>query len=484
MRRKYFRNISGASLMEVIFVLGIMAVLTPVVIQFAFKDLADVRYLNLAKQLKEVIKTLSAYASTERDTWVKDSGVIKTTDAGVGEGLAKYGLVDSIDEKLFKNLSLKYVKNGDDKILYGVIDMSDFQLDAISFNKTLLYVGDNIGYVVSGEKCGECSSNACACAINGKWGVNFSEASNIGTPGNKKLYAVIRIDGSLIEDEYSSEVYLYRNRVDNYANTMSRDLDMGANSLNRSDFKDIKNVKGIDATFVGGIPVGSGSGAVVENLKALNSINGTFSGVLNVLDSIYFLSTGVVDESGKETSKSVLNFVAPTKILVPKIVLKKQTQLSELSLPNAYLLMFQGETVKPGIKAKDVELRNVDLQNLSLISSDSDFNNSKKLDIYGFDEEHGPYNAENESSENYVRNSRIRAEIPNVNAKNLNVKIININGGNYIESKNGLIKFQGGKILLGTGAKVNIYNLKGHSPKSLFNIIQDLNGILNEITKV
>ena len=106
--------------------------------------------------------------------------------------------------------------------MYGVIDMSGFSLNPNTFKKTLLYVGDNIGYAIKDEKCGECSSNACACAINGKWGVNFSEASNIGTPGNKKLYAVIRIDGSLIEDEYSSEVYLYRNRVDNYANTNAK----------------------------------------------------------------------------------------------------------------------------------------------------------------------------------------------------------------------------------------------------------------------
>ena len=82
MKNKQYFHDSGASLLEVILVLGIMAILTPVVMKFAFKDLAEIRYLNLAKQIKQVEKSLAAFSSTKRSDWGVGSVDVKKDDEG------------------------------------------------------------------------------------------------------------------------------------------------------------------------------------------------------------------------------------------------------------------------------------------------------------------------------------------------------------------------------------------------------------------
>ena len=53
---KKYKNDLGISLLEIVFALGIMASLTPLVVKFAFKDLSDIKYLNLAKKIKQLTK--------------------------------------------------------------------------------------------------------------------------------------------------------------------------------------------------------------------------------------------------------------------------------------------------------------------------------------------------------------------------------------------------------------------------------------------
>lgn len=439
---KKFKDVLGASLMEVILVLGIMAVLTPVVMKYAFKDLGDVKYLNLAKQFKQLIKSLSAYTSSERDSWTSQNGEISISD------LDKYGLTDTIEKTIVDNLSIRYVKygEGDDSrfALYGVVKMEPFHLDPISFNKVLGYVGDHIGYVVNGEKCGSCSGTVCACAINGNWGVNYSDTvTNVSNVKNGDLIAVVRIDDALLEDEYDSTIYLYRNRNDSGLNEMNRDFYLGSNELNMND---VKNVKEVNAQTTSGLATIGGESAVVNKLRLLKSKAGNIAGDIQVKTSIYF----------KEASTPVLNFVG-AKIFVPKIIFEKSTELANFMFSNAYLMMGDLGSYKPKLTVNNLTtLENIDLQTLSVTTLTSDDFN--KLDVYGFDEEKGGLDSDMDKEL-----SKLRVEAPNVDITNMNAKIININN-HYMQSSNGKISFRDGIISFSDNVEPNIelYDLKGN----------------------
>ena len=453
---KYFKNVLGASLMEVIFVLGIMAVLSPVVIKFAFKDLADVRYLNLAKQLKELIKSLTGYASSERDSWNKESESIGL------DSLQKYGLENTISEDILKNLSLKYVKGEDDSFaLYGVVDMTSFGLDAISFNKTLLYVENNVGYVVSGEKCGDCTSVYCACATNGNWGVDYSKISSNGesTPASGKRLAVVRIDDSLIEKEYESTVYLYRNKSGAGLNEMGRDLflgeDDGAGSTNK--MYDVKNVKEVNAVTVTGLSGGTEESPSVQNLPLLKAKKGTISSGVTVNGSIFF----------KETATHSLTLNG-AKIFVPKIIFEKATVLSDFIATNASLLIGDLGNYKPKITvAALTALEYIDLQNLVFTHL---VKGSGTLNIYGLEEIDGNLGVEREAK------SRLRVEVPNVKVANLKTKVLSVNN-NAVQTDNGNIRFQEGVIYFKSDMKLHLYDIKGATNG------RDVRDLINEFNK-
>ena len=446
---KYFKSDLGASLMEVIFVLGIMAVMTPVVMKYAFKDLADIKYLNLAKQFKQLIKTLTAYTSSERDNWVGDSGMITNSD------LDKYGLLDSVDKTILDNLSVKYVKGDNDSFaLYGVVNMTPFHLDAVALNKTLLYVEDHIGYVVNGEKCGSCTTNSCVCAINGNWGVNYSEVSKNGEPApDNPLIAVVRIDDVLLEEEFDSTIYLYRNRNDSNLNRMGRDFYLGPDSLNTHD---VKNVKEVNAQTVSGLAGVSNGVATEEKLTLLKSKKGSVAGDIQVKGSIYF----------KNVSSPTLSF-ASAKIYVPKIIFEKVVDLNNFIFPNAYLLMGDLGSLRPKIVVDNLtSFENIDLQNLvvkHLLSDDS-----RTLDVYGFDDDsvNGLGMLNNTAD---MQKSRLHVKVPNVNVKTMNAKIINVNN-HYMGSVDGKISFKNGVIQFSANSApvVNLYDIKGNT--NLFSV--------------
>ncbi|MCR5507028.1 MAG: hypothetical protein K6F04_04235 [bacterium] len=428
-RVKKFKDVLGASIMEVIFVLGIMAVLTPVVIQFAFKDLADVRYLNLAKQIKQVIKNLTAYASSERDNWPVGSGNIAVT----GGGLANYGLDDSIDEEIKKHLTLKYIKNADDSmVLYGVIDMTSFPLDAIAFNKTLFYVEDNIGYVVNGEKCEGCTTNSCVCAINGKWGENYSTIGGSVAPSGSKI-AVVRVDDGLLEDEYDSSIYLYRNRDDSELNVMGRDFNMGTASVQH----DVKNVKQAEVLST----VSSFDSSRSFKIGMFKANSGIIGGLLNVTSLIFNENTGA----------SSLEFGNEGKVFVPKIIFGELLRLASFSATSAYLLGTVG-AYKPIITVANLTdlSGRLDLQEL-------EFNNltgGSGLYVYGLEDSFSDSDTVGANVQ-----TKLRVEVPNVKLTNLRAKVINVNN-NYASSNSGNIKLANGKIT--TTLNVNLYGIPGN----------------------
>ena len=424
--------------MEVIFVLGIMAILTPVVMKYAFKDLADIKYINLAKQFKQLIKTLSAYTSSERDNWTDVSGEIKKVD------LEKYGLTDAIDKTILDNLSVKYIKSGDDNfVLYGVVNVKPFNLDAVSLNKTLLYVEDHIGYVVNGEKCGSCTSPSCVCAINGNWGVNYSDVvKDAGNAPDGAQIAVVRIDDALLEDEYDSTIYLYRNRNDSGLNEMNRDFYLGSDKNNMNEVKEVKEV---NAQTVMGLASAVGGVGNVDKLALLKAKTGSVAGNIEVKGSIFF----------RNASMPTLNF-SSAKIFVPKIIFEKSTELADFIFSNAYLLMEDLGNYKPRIQVDNLTtLANVDLQSLSVINFMTDDLNG--LDVYGFDEGVGVLNSDSDKQQ-----SRLRVEVPNVDIKTMNAKIINVNN-HYMESKDGKVAFANGIISFSSNAApvINLYDIKG-----------------------
>ena len=219
----YAKVDGGASLLEVVLVLGIMAVITPVVMKFAFSDLADVRYLNIANQLKQFTKAAMAFAASKRSEW-KNGEVGEFTAREFTDILEEAGLKESVDEKMLDNSKFRYIKSADVEkegdegslVAYLLVDMSEFGLSFANFRKTLLFVGDNVGYVTD-ETCGTCvNSGRCVCGINGEWADTYYNASGIqGSSGNavkgaasfvgdergmnEELTAVIRIDDNMLE---------------------------------------------------------------------------------------------------------------------------------------------------------------------------------------------------------------------------------------------------------------------------------------------
>ncbi len=460
----YLKDVVGASLMEIIFVLGIMAVLAPVVIKFAFKDLADVRYLNLAKQLKELVKALTAYTSSERDNWTGASGEVKLTD------LSKYGLETVVDENLLNNLSLKYVKGDDDSIvLYGVVDMTPFKLDAISFNKTLLYAENNIGYVVTGEKCGDCSSSYCACSINGNWGVNYSEVAKDGSsPSDGKRLAVVRIDDSLLEKEFESSIYLYRNKSGAGLNEMGRDLFLGDDGKPVAQLHDVKNVKDLNVRTVAGLAQTTEGSTSVNYLPLMKAKKGSVAGEIEVKGSIYFKQ--VADHSWNFTS---------AKLLVPEIIFKEVTVLGNFVADNALLLVLSLGNYKPQIKVAGLTSFNqIDLQNLEFTNLISDDMN--KLNIYGLEHPEGSMNFVEEKTSK----SRFKVEAPNIEVQNMNAKILNINS-NYVSA--GKFDLKSGKIrhTVNSAPTITVYDIKGTSGKQIWSLLSSFdNGNTNIRTKI
>ena len=440
---KKFKDVVGASIMEVILVLGIMAVLTPVVFKFTFKDLGDVKYLSLAKQLKQLIKSLTAYTSLERNNWNDASGDIENVKAK----LQGYNLDTTIDADILKKLSLKYLKETDantgkvSATLYGVVDMSNFGLDAVGFNKTLFYVEDYIGHVVNTSdegsgKCGDCTADCCVCAIKGNWGVNLASVIS-GKSGcsTSDRYAVVRIDDALLEKEYDSQIYLYRNRSD-VDNVMRRDLFLGSDAV-KNDIKDVKLLS------VGKI--------IIPVLKAKKA-----QVRVSEIENIYFRN---IKEDGVGGATLKIK-----SIVTPKMIFEKLTSLANFIAGKSFLLQASSTGFKPRIVVSELaELINLDVQNLAFKDLGG---GSSLIDIYGFSEGEGPLNEDGN-----MRLSKLRVEAPNVNVSTMKSKIVNVNN-NYMASSDNNIVFRNGIIKFKSLPRIDLFDIKGSAnERSIFTLM-------------
>lgn len=422
-RFKKFKNVCGVSLLEIVLALGIMAVITPVVMKLVFKDLSDVKYLNISKQLKQFIKSLSAYASTKREDWAVNSfGNITKAN------FASYGLEDTVDSQILDNVSIRYTKDADSKVVvYAVINMNSFPLDAVSFKKTLMFVGDNIGYTLS-DSCGSCTTKSCVCGINGDWGATYAEVTGgEGTFSDSDLIAVVRIDDTLIENEYSSSLFLYRNSQGGTSgNVMGRDLSLGGH--------DIKNIKDIYVNNLFGKNEST-------PLITLNADNGEFDGSVSILNAIIF-----DDEAELEFSDGAFVFA-------PEINFLADTYLYEFSAPNATLARAPSSNSYASKIDVDrsVKLGTLQVQNLSF----SSLTNSG-LVIND--------NETSSSASSFIVSSQLKVDVPNLSIGNLRTKVLTVN--NYpIYSNLGTASFSssGGVMSYSTVPTVVVNNIPGSS---------------------
>ena len=453
MKNKQYFHDSGASLLEVILVLGIMAILTPVVMKFAFKDLAEIRYLNLAKQIKQVEKSLAAFSSTKRSDWGVGSVDVKKDDEG---SFLSYGLGDTIDAQLLKNLSIRYIKSADTiddfnnkqdgkLVVYGVIDMSGFSLNPNTFKKTLLYVGDNIGYAIKDEKCGECSNADCVCGINGDWGVNYSDVS--AQPlSESDFIAVIRIDDTLLENEYSSEYYLYRNSQGGLrGNTMERDFYLGSGNV-ISEWFDIKDVNRIFLNFLWG----KKDSEYLPRLKVTNA--DIIASNIDILNAIVL---------GENVELSVLTDkkIDVDELRIPKLS-SAASLLNYIKLPKALLERDGIEgSYRPKIEVDGtVSMEKLELENLEFTKP-------------SFNEASITVSITDDAVDSNL--SKLKVELPNMNVTNLTTRIINVKDKEITNSagmstSSGVVNLTNSS----TPASVYVYNINGSTPYvDLFSVI-------------
>ncbi len=458
MRRKIkiFKNVLGASLMEVIFVLGIMAVLTPVVFRYAFKDLSDIKYINMANHLKQLIKTLGAYASTEMNSWTND-GVIEQSN-----GLSKYDLDKNLTDDIKNNLSLMHKKEGDDQVLYGIVDMKDLlNGDVQAFNKTLSYVGDYIGSI-SGDGCSNGCSGLCVCAINGNWGVSAGSLGLSYDPITNNLAdrfkAVIRIDSSLLENEFASSIYLYRNRSDDSKNKMEQNFDFSGCPFEEGSTNcDIKNVNTTVANVVRGISGPGDNPYVITKLPLVKSKKTEISGSVKVADSIRFRTA--------DTPSLVINAM----ITVPQVIFEKLTQLASFIVKNATMLPGRFESTNAVIETESLIFNKFDLQELTADTLTSTVEN-----IFGFNPD---------ESYNQIKNSidsRLRVEVSKFEVSNLQTRILNVKKNNMVVVSGP--SFRNGKITHSNTFDFHIQDIKGTAGGvNVWDFVNSFNNAVNNV---
>jgi len=424
---KKFRNIAGASLVEVLLMLGIMALLTPVAVKYAFNDVSDVRYMNLAKQLKQLTKALSAYSISKRSEWNGNSGVIEVS------ALEDYGLDDSVVDKIIlDNMHLKYITESKDgkneKILYAFVNMAPFKLDAISFNKTLFYTQDNIGKVIKGP-CKDCDTTTdyCACSINEDWGIPINSIEGVAA---NDLLAVVRIDENFLASDFESSIYLNRTKVD----TMNHWLSLKYGNTRH----DVKNVAEAFTDILVDDNEPAGKVSIVKTQEA------NLQGRLIEIGNIYF----------RQSKDPHIRFGESGKIWASTMIFEVATVLGSFEAKKALLSMDALGGYKPKIMVGEfgsggTEFKNLDLQNL-IINGFTD--STTGLIVYGFKEGVGALTGELESNGNYRRLSKLKVQAPNVDVDDIKAKIINVTGNMSAScgttfSNNGIIKISDNFVL-------------------------------------
>lgn len=352
-----YKNVLGISLLEVILALGIMSMLAPVVIKLAFKDLGDIKYLNLSKQLKQFTKSLAVYSSSKISSWHNGK-----TD--ITEDLKHSDMKDVINKKLLEKSKIVSIKLNNKFVVYAKIDMSETFSDIALFKKTLMYAEDNIGYIVK-DDCGSCFATYCMCSINGDWGIKYFDVFDDDIDKNNFI-AVLRVDEDLLEKENKSKLYLYRNaQGGNEGNIMERDL-----LFDEANGKDIKNIKNINIQYLNSEAIDS------SNINSQNLLSNTSNFTQKIIsNNVHFDGSNVVANNVILTDDAYLHFNAiDSKIYVNNINFESiktpnndfiPSTLGGLKVPNACLKKDSlSKNKDQNLIVDNLEARSIDARNM------------------------------------------------------------------------------------------------------------------------
>ncbi len=329
------KSILGASILEVVMVLTILTILTPIVFKIAFKNSGDVKYFNMAQQIQNIEKNVAMYLSTEKSVLSTNFSEIKFTGDGVSSLATNVNNLLQ-DYQLWKSAKVYGKKVNDRLSAYVIINMQSYLASDIELKKVLGFAANtsDVGYIVK-DKCGTCNVNTgCLCSIDGDWGIAYTTVVG-GTVSGTPLYAVIHIDDNSLESSGAiSSVYLYRTPMStNSENTMSVVLDMNNNN--------IKNVGDVKAKSLGTsssyVPVANFTNVNMEKALSATTIvankNVSFGGNITV-KNVFFdkpnnrfkeLSLSNKSISHFKSQDSKTDYLVNPTISVPSTTLRKLT---------------------------------------------------------------------------------------------------------------------------------------------------------------
>ncbi|MBD5405307.1 hypothetical protein HDR59_02040 [bacterium] len=300
-RNLKYKNSLGLGVIEIILAIAIMMIITPAVLKYSFKELYEVKYINIAKQLKQIEKALLNYASIEKKNWNNGSSgslVKDVNDLFVHD----YGLNDDISPDITNDMRVKYIKDETGAVnVFVVLTLDNLGLDEIAFKQTLLYAGDTVGFKEDNN----------AYSITGAWSEPFA---NISQNINSDRIVVIKIDDTNLENEYASSNYLYRNNQGGEdGNKMRVNLSLGGYSINNFGTIEAANLKS--------------SSTETEQVSEIKFNVGKFEGDIDIFTSLIL--------------KGVLLFSPGTYVKTLKVEISDYSDgksvLKEINVPNAVL---------------------------------------------------------------------------------------------------------------------------------------------------
>lgn len=386
-----YKNSSGLGVIEIILAIAIMMIITPAVMKYSFKELYEVKFINIAKQLKQIEKALLNYAAIEKQKWA--NGASGSITKNVRElFVSDYGLVDDISPDITKDMKIKYSKNSDGQVnVFAVLNLDKLGLDEMEFKQTLLYAGDTVGFKEDNH----------AYSVTGAWS---EPLSNILGNVDGTNVVVIKIDDTNLENEYASSNYLYRNNQGGEeGNKMRVNLSLGGYNINNFGTIEATNVKS--------------STNPSEYVSEIKFNNGVFEGKTNILSSL-ILKGLLLFTSGNyvKTPRVEISYLS-NSFSVLKNLIAENAELQNAS--SASSLSFQSGIIVDGVS----NLEKLVVQNMQMSNLGNNVSKSTPLTIKPRNYGTGGYES-----------NKLRMEIGVSNIENLNVQTITVNNGAIVNT--------------------------------------------------
>ena len=351
-----YKNVSGLGVFEIIMAVAIMMIITPAVLKYSFKELYEVKYISIAKHLKKIEKSLLNYMSIEKQNWSADDDGGGITGNVKEKLVESYGLDTDIPKELTDGMQVKYkVANATPAtpVVYAILDMSKLGFDEMAFKQTLLYAGDNVGY----------KEDAQAYSITGAWSDSMGGITDLS--GDRIV--VIRVDDTNLEDEYQSQIYLYRNDQGGAeGNQMKVDFDLGGHSIHNFGIIDAREVLASNESGkVSEVKFNNGEIAEKTTIKKSLILKGmlNFSVDAKILTNVLEI-LDLKQEGAGEVFSVLAELLLPKAVLLSsttsqraKVIVEEISKLSNLKVTNmqlSSLLGYNGANTELIIKSRNL----------------------------------------------------------------------------------------------------------------------------------